>query len=138
MGPLDQLYETNSSSHGLIPWIINYIFNENEKINKIITGGNPEKCKNIKISTKLCVMELYQESIIDLLCKNDAKNEKSDKTNELKIKEDPKKGMFIQGIIEIEVKNAKEVKRFNFNGIKVKTCCCNWNEGRKFKKSFII
>ena len=43
MGPLDQLYETNSSSHGLIPRIINYIFNENEKINKIITGGNPEK-----------------------------------------------------------------------------------------------
>ena len=70
-------------------------------------------------------MELYQESIIDLLCKNYAKNENSDKKNELKIKEDPKKGMFVQGITEIEVKNAKEVKRFNFNGIKVKTCCCN-------------
>ena len=54
-------------------------------------------------------MELYQESIIDLLCKNDAKNEKSDKTNELKIKKDQKKGMFVQGITEIEVKNAKDL-----------------------------
>ena len=121
MGPLDQLYETNSPSHGLIPRIINYIFNEKEKVNNIITGGNSEKCKNIKINTKICVMELYQESIIDLLCKNDpkeVKNEKSDKNNELKIKEDPKKGMFVQGITEVEVKNAKEAKDLILTGLK--------------------
>ena len=121
MGPLDQLFEATSPSHGLIPRIIHYIFNEKEKVNNIITGGNAEKCKNIKIYYKLCVMELYQESIIDLLAKNDpkeTKNDKNDKANELKIKEDPKKGMFVQGITEIEVKNAKEAKDLILAGLK--------------------
>ena len=117
-GPLDQLYETNSPSHGLIPRIINYIFNEKEKVNNIITGGNVEKCKNIKINTKICVMELYQESIIDLLSKPDPKETKNDKNNELKIKEDPKNGMFVQGITEVEVKNAKEAKDLILTGLK--------------------
>ena len=55
MGPLDQLYETNSPLHGLIPRIIHYIFNEEDKVNNIITGGNAEKCKNIKKKYKnLC------------------------------------------------------------------------------------
>ena len=84
MGPLDQLYETNSPSHGLIPRIINYIFNEKEKVNNIITGGNVEKCKNIKINTKICVMELYQESIIDLLSKLFQKKQKMIKIMNLK------------------------------------------------------
>ena len=121
MGPLDQLYETSSPLHGLIPRIINYIFNDKDKVNNIITGGNTEKCKNIKINTKICVMELYQESIIDLLCKNDPKdfkNEKNDKGSELKIKEDPKKGMYVQGITEVEVKNAKEAKDLILTGLK--------------------
>ena len=121
MGPLDQLFEVSSPSHGLIPRIINYIFNEKEKVNNIITGGNTDKCKNIKKYYKLCVMELYQESIIDLLAKNDpkeTKNDKNDKANELKIKEDPKKGMFVQGITEIEVKNAKEAKDLILTGLK--------------------
>ncbi len=83
-GPLDQLYETNSPSHGLIPRIINYIFNEKEKVNNIITGGNVEKCKNIKINTKICVMELYQESIIDLLSKLIQKKQKMIKIMNLK------------------------------------------------------
>ena len=118
MGPLDQLYETSSPLHGLIPRIINYIFNEKDKVNNIITGGNTEKCKNIKINTKICVMELYQESIIDLLCKNDPKDLKNDKGSELKIKEDPKKGMYVQGITEVEVKNAKEAKDLILTGLK--------------------
>jgi hypothetical protein len=65
MGPLDQLYETKSTLHGLIPRIIHFIFNEEQKVNNIITGGNTEKCKNIKKNIKICVMELYKESIID-------------------------------------------------------------------------
>lgn len=116
MGPLDQLYETNSPSHGLIPRIINYIFNDKQKVNNIITGGNADKCKNIKINAKICVMELYQESIIDLLC-DQVKNEKNDK-NELKIKEDPKKGMYVLGITEREIYNAKGAKDYILMGLK--------------------
>ena len=101
MGPLEQLFEENSPSQGLIPRIIHYLFNEESKVKNIITGGNTDKCKNIKMNIKFCVMELYQESIIDLL-KNESQNNnnnnssnKNDKLNELKIKEDPKKGMYV-------------------------------------------
>ena len=67
MGPLEQLFEENSPSQGLIPRIIHYLFNEETKVKNIITGNNTDKCNNIKMNIKFCVMELYQESIIDLL-----------------------------------------------------------------------
>ena len=118
MGPLDQLFEDDSPSHGLIPRIIHYLFNEKEKVHNIITNNTTEKCKNIKYQVKTCVMEIYQEQIIDLL--NPLSNSKNDKkeTPELKIKEDPKKGMYIQGITEAEVLNAKEAKTLILTGLK--------------------
>ena len=112
MGPLDQLFEEVSESHGLIPRIIHYIFNEKEKVYNIITNNTTEKCKNIVYQVKTCVMELYQEQIIDLLANN-----KKDPA-ELKVKEDPKKGMYIQGITEAEVINAKEAKSLILTGLK--------------------
>ena len=121
MGPLEQLFEENSPSQGLIPRIIHYLFNEDAKVKNIITGGNTDKCKNIKMNIKFCVMELYQESIIDLL-KSEAPNQsgkaQNDKANELKIKEDPKKGMYVQGITEVEIKTAKEAKNLILMGLK--------------------
>ena len=118
MGPLDQLFEDDSPSHGLIPRIIHYIFNEKEKVHNIITNNTTEKCKNIQYQVKTCVMEIYQEQIIDLL--NPLSNSKNDKKEipELKIKEDPKKGMYIQGITEAEVLNAKEGKSLILTGLK--------------------
>ena len=115
MGPLDQLFEEVSESHGLIPRIIHYIFNEKEKVYNIITNNTTEKCKNIKYQVKTCVMEIYQEQIIDLLSNN---QNKKDPPAELKIKEDPKKGMYIQGITEAEVLNAKEAKSLILSGLK--------------------
>ena len=121
MGPLDQLFEENSPSHGLIPRIIHYIFNEKQKVHDIITNNTTEKCKNIKYQVKTCVMELYQEQIIDLLSSlPNNQNNKTDKKDqgELKVKEDPKKGMYIQGITEAEVFNAKEAKSLILTGLK--------------------
>ena len=122
MGPLEQLFEENSPSQGLIPRIIHYLFNEETKVKNIITGGNSDKCKNIKINIKFCVMELYQESIIDLLKSESSSNtlgkNQNDKLNELKIKEDPKKGMYVQGITEVEIKTAKEAKNLILMGLK--------------------
>ena len=121
MGPLEQLFEENSPSQGLIPRIIHYIFNEETKVKNIITGGNTDKCKNIQMNIKFCVMELYQESLIDLL-KSETTNQsgkiQNDKANELKIKEDPKKGMYVQGITEVEIKTAKEAKNLILMGLK--------------------
>ena len=119
MGPLDQLFEEESPSHGLIPRIIHYIFNEKEKVYNIITNNTTEKCKNIKYQVKTCVMEIYQEQIIDLLNPNNQNNQIDKKDPaELKIKEDPKKGMYIQGITEAEVLNAKEAKSLILTGLK--------------------
>ena len=122
MGPLEQLFEENSPSQGLIPRIIHYLFNEETKVKNIITGGNSDKCKNIKMNIKFCVMELYQESIIDLLKSESSSNtlgkNQNDKLNELKIKEDPKKGMYVQGITEVEIKTAKEAKNLILMGLK--------------------
>ena len=121
MGPLEQLFEENSPSQGLIPRIIHYLFNEETKVKNIITGNNTDKCKNIKMNIKFCVMELYQESIIDLLktlSPNPTGKPQNDKANELKIKEDPKKGMYVQGITEVEIKTAKEAKNLILVGLK--------------------
>ena len=124
MGPLEQLFEENSSPQGLIPRIIHYLFNEETKVKNIITGGNLDKSKDIKMTIKFCVMELYQESIIDLLkTENNTNttgknNNNNDKANELKIKEDPKKGMYVQGITEVEIKTAKEAKNLILMGLK--------------------
>ena len=118
MGPLDQLFEEDSPSHGLIPRIIHYIFNEKEKVYDLITNNTTDKCKNIQYQVKTCVMELYQEQIIDLLNPNN-KSDKKD-AGELKVKEDPKKGMYIQGITEAEVFNAKEAKSLILTGLKTR------------------
>ena len=122
MGPLEQLFEENSASQGLIPRIIHYLFNEETKVKNIITGGNIDKSKNIQMNIKFCVMELYQESIIDLLKNENNSNptgkNQNDKANELKIKEDPKKGMYVQGITEVEIKTAKEAKNLILTGLK--------------------
>ena len=118
MGPLDQLFEEVSDLHGLIPRIIHYIFNEKEKVYNIITNNTTEKCKNIVYQVKACVMEIYQEQIIDLLSNNQSNKLDKKEPIELKIKEDPKKGMYIQGITEAEVQNAKEAKSLILSGLK--------------------
>ena len=56
MGPLDQLFEENSPSQGLIPRIIHYLFNEETKVKNIITNGNVDKCKDIKMNIKFCII----------------------------------------------------------------------------------
>ena len=128
MGPLDQLFEESSDSHGIIPRIIHFLFNEKEKVIDLITNNTTIKCKDITYKIKTCVMEIYQEQIIDLL--NPAtntnpnfnlystnNNNKKDQ-NELKIKEDPKKGMYIQGITEEEIQTSKQAKNLILTGLK--------------------
>ena len=128
MGPLDQLFEECSQYHGLIPRIIHFLFNEKEKVKDLITNYTSKKCTDIKFSIKTSVMEIYQEQIIDLL--NPVTNMNPDfnlysnsniskkEQNELKIKEDPKKGMYIQGITEEEINNSQQAKNLILTGLK--------------------
>ena len=128
MGPLDALYETKASSHGLIPRILDFIFNEKEKVNNIITNNTTEKCSKIKIDVKTCCMEIYQENIIDLLGtsniaemnggKGGMMKDNNTQNEKLKVKEDSKRGMYIDGITEVPVSNAKEAKDVILKGLK--------------------
>lgn len=110
MGPLDELYETNSELHGLIPRFLHFIFSEKETVNNIITN-NSKNYSNISIETKICVTELYREQIIDLLSKENL-------INDLKIKEDNEKGMYIQNLTEMPINTAKEAKDIILIGLK--------------------
>ena len=134
LGPLDQLFEESSSSHGLIPRIIHFLFNEKNRVINLITNNTTGKCKNISYQLKLCVMEIYQEQIIDLLnpiqdsnpdfnLYSTNNNIKKD-TNELKIKEDPKKGMYIQGITEEIIENVNQAKNIILTGLKSRHVAC--------------
>ena len=125
MGPLEALYETNAESHGLIPRILDFIFNEHEKVNNIITNNTTDKCSKIKVEVKTCCMEIYQENIIDLLAnvQNEKENNKENNKGQqqiqnLKVKEDAKRGMYIDGITEAAVSNAKEAKDIILKGLK--------------------
>ena len=121
MGPLEALYETNAESHGLIPRILDFIFNEHEKVNNIITNNTTEKCSKIKVEVKTCCMEIYQENIVDLLAnvQNEKDNSKGQpQLQNLKVKEDAKRGMYIDGITEASVANAKEAKDIILKGLK--------------------
>lgn len=129
MGPLDNLFDESSPKHGIIPRIIHFLFNEKEKVINLITNNTTEKCKDIKYNFKTSVMEIYQEQIIDLLNPVTETNpyfnlynniniiNKKDQ-NELKIKEDPKKGMYIQGITEEEIESVKQAKNLILTGLK--------------------
>ena len=74
----------NKSKGGIIPRSINYIYKE---MNKIINEeGNPN---NSKFSLYLSFIQIYLESIQDLL---------EPESKEIKIREDPEKGVYLEGV----------------------------------------
>ena len=74
----------NKSKGGIIPRSINYIYKE---MNKIINEeGNPN---NSKFSLYLSFIQIYLESIQDLL---------EPESKEIKIREDPDKGVYLEGV----------------------------------------
>ena len=61
-------------------------------------------------------IEIYQEHLIDLLSNNNSTFEKDDEV--LKIREDPKKGMYIENLTELEIDSAKKAKEALISGFK--------------------
>lgn len=112
LGPIETLYETNNSNQGLIPNIINYIFNNENEVRTIITNSNKEEgIVKIGYSFSCACIEIYQEHIMDLL--NIDSNE-----DKLSIREDPNKGMYIEGLTEIPLDNAIKAKEALLMGLK--------------------
>jgi hypothetical protein len=122
MGPLEAIFDQSSTKHGLIPRILHYIFNENSfEIKTVLKETSKGEIKdvndivNLKIDIKCSCLEIYQEQIIDLLNSSSATAEEASK---LKIMEDSKRGMFIDGLTEMPVKSDKAAKEIIMLGLK--------------------
>jgi len=116
LGSIDSIFEYNSLSHGLIPRIVNSIFDQNKNKSFII---NPEddldNYRDMKFEIKCSCLEIYQEQIIDLL--NSSNNPHKESEN-LVIREDAKRGMYIDGIREEVIVNQRNALELIMLGLK--------------------
>ena len=116
IGPLESLFDDNNDNFGLIPNILNFLFNNKEEATNIIRSSSKEKAEKIDYSLSCSCIEIYQEHLIDLLSSNNGGFEKEDEI--LKIREDPKKGMYIENLTELEISSAKKAKEALISGFK--------------------
>ncbi len=116
IGPLESLFDDNNDNFGLIPNILNFLFNNKEEALNIIRSSSKEKAEKIDYSLSCSCIEIYQEHLIDLLSSNNGGFEKEDEI--LKIREDPKKGMYIENLTELEISSAKKAKEALISGFK--------------------
>ena len=116
IGPLDCLFDDSNDNFGLIPNILNYLFNCKEEATDIIRNSLKDKANKIDYSLSCSCIEIYQEHLIDLLSNSNNEFEKDD--DRLKIREDPKKGMYIDNLTELEIVSAKKAKEALISGFK--------------------
>ena len=115
IGPLESLFDDKNENFGLIPNILNFLFEKKEEAKKIIKESSKEKVENVEYNLSCSCIEIYNEQLIDLLNNNN----QFDKADEiLKIREDPKKGMYIENLTEQEINSAKKAKELLISGFK--------------------
>ena len=113
LGAMDSIFEYDSKEHGLIPRIINSIFDQNKNKSFIINPeDDKEDYRDIKFEIRCSCLEIYQEQIIDLLTTT------RDNSENLLIREDPKKGMYIDGIREETIVNQRNALELIMLGLK--------------------
>ena len=105
IGPLESLFDDKNENFGLIPNVLNFLFEQKEEAKKIIKESSKEKVEKIDYSLSCSCIEIYNEQLIDLL-NNNSQFDKADEI--LKIREDPKKGMYIENLTEQEIDSAKK------------------------------
>ena len=114
LGPSDSVFEYNSTNHGLIPRIINSIFDNNKNKKFIIDPEEDiENYQNMKFDITCSCLEFYQEQIIDLLGQSSKEN-----SEKLIIHEDPKRGMYIEGIREETISSQRGAMELIMHGLK--------------------
>ena len=116
IGPLESLFDDDNDNFGLIPNILNFLFNNKEEATNIIRESSKEKAEKIDYSLSCSCIEIYQEHLIDLLSNNNNAFDSND--DSLKIREDPKKGMYIENLTELEISSAKKAKEALISGFK--------------------
>ena len=95
--------------------MLNFLFEQKEEAKKIIKESSKEKVEKIDYSLSCSCIEIYNEQLIDLL-NNNSQFDKADEI--LKIREDPKKGMYIENLTEQEIDSAKKAKELLISGFK--------------------
>ena len=115
IGPLESLFDDKNENFGLIPNILNFLFEQKEEAKKIIKESSKEKVEKIDYNLSCSCIEIYNEQLIDLL-NNNTQFDKADEI--LKIREDPKKGMYIENLTEQEITSAKKAKELLISGFK--------------------
>ena len=115
IGPLESLFDDKNENFGLIPNILNFLFGQKEEAKKIIIESSKEKVKKVEYNLSCSCIEIYNEQLIDLL-NNNSQFDKADEI--LKIREDPKKGMYIENLTELEIDSAKKAKELLISGFK--------------------
>jgi kinesin family protein 15 len=114
LGPSDSVFEYSSIKHGLIPRIINSIFDNNKNKKFIIDPEDDiENYQNMKFEIRCSCLEFYQEQIIDLLGNGSKENSEN-----LIIREDPKRGMYIDGIKEETILSQRNAMELIMLGLK--------------------
>jgi len=115
IGPLESLFDDKNENFGLIPNILNFLFEQKEEAKKIIKESSKEKVEKVDYNLSCSCIEIYNEQLIDLL-NNNTQFDKADEI--LKIREDPKKGMYIENLTEQEINSAKKAKELLISGFK--------------------
>lgn len=112
MGPLTGLFDStkDNDNHGLIPRIVDFIFNSEKAADFIMSEGE-DSIFNLRTEYKCSCFELYQEQVIDLLVANNS-------NDSLLVREDPKRGMYIEGLTETVIRNDLAAKELIMQGLK--------------------
>jgi len=102
MGPTSALdpASPDEDARGIIPRAVRHIF-----------GFIEASEKGIKFLVRCSYLEIYNENILDLLCG------RSNQEN-LQIKEDPNKGIFVKDLTTVIVKSVPDLEKMLFAGMK--------------------
>ena len=110
----------NPKIRGIIPRSLDYIF---KKINKL-QNEEPNSKYNINIS----LIQIYLEMIQDLFEPN----------NQVKIREDPDKGVFLENCLWINIKNSEEFKEAFKKGEKNRVTECTKMNAQSSRSHVIL
>lgn len=112
LGPFDTLYDESNQSHGLIPRILSYLFNQESIASVLNNQSQSSNKKEVSYSIKCSCLEIYQEHLIDLLKRDD--NEEA----QLIIRENSDKGIYIENLTKIDIINNQQAKDLLMTGMK--------------------
>ena len=135
IGPLESLFDDNNDNFGLIPNILNFLFNNKQEATNIIRESSKQKAEKIDYTLSCSCLEIYQEHLIDLLSNNSNSMDNNDDV--LKIREDPKKGMYIENLTELDITSAKKAKEALISGFKNRHVAST-NMNRESSRSHLI